>query len=434
MKKLSIVLTSFILCVTLFTACNNNSQGEATVADSNSKETITPTSLITPTVTATAPTATDVPNKIEIPDLTFTKKELPTNKAITFVQEMKIGWNLGNTFDAVSDTNLSDELKYETSWCGIKTTKEMIDTLKSQGFSSIRIPVSWHNHVSFDDFTISDVWLTRVQEVVDYAIENDMYVILNTHHDNKKEFYYPSKEDLENSKKYLHAIWSQLSNRFADYGETLIFEGMNEPRLTGTNYEWWLDLNNIECKEAIDCVNQLNQEFVDTVRQAGGKNQTRYLMVPGYVASSQYATNHNFILPTDSVPDRLIISVHAYTPYNFALQSPTESGSVSEWSSKLNGCTKEIDAFMNSLYEKFISKGVPVIIGEFGARAKGDNLNSRIDYASYYVGYARSNGITCFWWDNNSFSGAGENFAIFDRKTNTFPCPELVQGMMNYCE
>ncbi len=442
MRKFSIVVSGTFLCATLLLGCNQKlPDGDKTSSNLNSqtdnqnKETQnaeSPTSP-TPIITIIADSSSEQ-SEIVPPELTFKQKEIPSNPAIAFVHNMKIGWNLGNTFDAVSDTNLADELNYESSWSGIKTTEEMIVAIKEAGFQSIRIPVSWHNHVSGNDFRISEVWLNRVQEVVDYAVNHDMYVILNTHHDVSKDFYYPSKEYLESSKKYIRAIWTQVSERFSSYGDKLIFEGMNEPRLTGTNYEWWLDLSKPECKEAVECVNQLNQEFVDTVRNSGGENSSRYLLIPGYVASYQYAVINDFVLPKDNIHDRLIVSVHAYLPYDFALKSPKESGSIKEWNSNIPGCTKEIDTFLNNLYDKFIKNGVPVIIGEFGARDKENNLESRMEYATYYVGAARANGITCFWWDNHAFRGDGENFGLFDRKTCTIKFPEILQGLMKYTE
>ncbi|WP_157668704.1 glycoside hydrolase family 5 protein [Lachnoclostridium phytofermentans] len=464
MRKFPIIVSGILVCATLLSGCSQNmsnvdkstvnlnsqntdnqnqdannkdsdNQG-ANNQESNNQESQNPELKNTPTpqIIVLPGDSTIEANEIVAPTITFEQKEIPSNPAITFVHNMKIGWNLGNTFDAVSDSNLMDELNYESSWCGVKTTEEMMKAIKDAGFQSIRIPVSWHNHVSGDDFIISEVWLNRVQEVVDYAINNDMYVILNTHHDVSKNFYYPSNENLESSKKYINAVWTQVSERFSSYGEKLLFEGMNEPRLAGSNYEWWLDLSKPECKEAIECINQLNQEFVDTVRKSGGENTSRYLLIPGYDASSQYALINDYKLPKDNINDRLIVSVHAYLPYDFALKSPKESGSISEWNSKIAGCTKEIDSFLNSLYMKFIKNGVPVIIGEFGARDKENNLESRVEYATYYIGAAKANGITCFWWDNHAFKGDGENFGLFDRKSCTIKYPEILQGLMKYAE
>lgn len=378
--------------------------------------------------------ATTEPDSIIVPEFTIATKEYEMNDALQFVQDMQVGWNLGNTLDANSDTNSSNELSYETSWCGVKTTQEMITAIKDAGFKTIRIPVSWHNHVSGDDFIISDIWMDRVQEIVDYAYNIGMYVILNIHHDTMVGYYYPNTENYDTSARFIESIWNQISDRFADYDEHLIFEAINEPRLKGTNYEWWLDMGNDQCKDAVDCINRLNQLFVDTVRAKGGINATRYLMVPGYCASPEFALIDQFVLPTDltSNENRIIVSVHAYTPYNFALQAPTEGQSTSVFSIANKVGTGDIDSFMERLYKKFISNGTAIVIGEFGARDKDGNLQARTEYAAYYVAAARARGMSCIWWDNNAYTGSGENFGLFNRKSLTFAYPDIESALITY--
>ncbi len=361
------------------------------------------------------------------------------SEAVEFVQDMKIGWNLGNTFDANSEQNKQNELEFESYWCGVVTTKEMVDAIKAAGFQTIRIPVSWHNHVTREtdgSYTISEVWLNRVQEVVDYAIDNDMHVIMNIHHDNSTDYFYPSQEYMEQSLSYITSIWTQVAGRFADYDEHLIMEGMNEPRLVGTTNEWWLDLNKQQCVEAVQCINELNQAFVDTVRASGGHNKERYLLVTGYAASLDGVTNKYFAIPQDieGNEQKIMVEVHAYIPYHFALEAESESGSTDQWSSANLSDTSEIDRMMDKLYRKYVQNGIAVVIDEFGARDKGGNIEVRTDFAAYYVEAARKRGITCCWWDNNSFTGNGENFGIFRRSDCEFVYPELVEGMMKACE
>ncbi|NLK21079.1 MAG: glycoside hydrolase family 5 protein [Epulopiscium sp.] len=373
--------------------------------------------------------------KIKIPKLEIDTYEIPDNEAMRLVTDMRVGWNLGNTLDAAFDNpNFSDELMYESSWCGVKTTKEMIKEIKESGFHSIRIPVSWHNHITDDNFTISEPWMDRVQEVVDYAVEQDLYIILNIHHDITKDYYYPSKEFEENSSKYMASIWKQIGNRFGEYNEKLIFEAVNEPRLVGTNNEWWLEMNKEDCRESVEIINGLNQVFVNTVRSTGKNNTSRYLMVPGYSASPENVLIDEFTIPTDlkENDNKIILSVHAYTPYNFALQAPNESGSITNFDATSLNSKKDINFFMDRLYEKYISKGIPVIIGEFGARDKQNNLQDRVDFAAYYTAYARARGMTCFWWDNNAFVGNGENFGLLDRRTVTWKYPEILEALIKY--
>ncbi|WPX09150.1 glycoside hydrolase family 5 protein [Anaerocellum danielii] len=374
-------------------------------------------------------------SRAKISEIKIASRKIPNNAALKFVKDMKIGWNLGNTFDAAFENpNFDDELLYETAWCGVKTTKQMIDTVKKAGFNTIRIPVSWHNHVTGSNFTISKRWLDRVQRVVDYAMKNKMYVIINIHHDIMPGYYYPNSQHLQTSIKYVKSIWTQVATRFKNYNDHLIFEAVNEPRLTGSRFEWWLDMNNPECRDAVEAINKLNQVFVDTVRATGGNNASRYLMVPGYAAAPEYVLIDEFKIPKDSskYKNRIIISVHAYRPYNFALQAPNEPGSVSEWSVNSEESRRDIDDFMDKLYDKFVSKGIPVVIGEFGARDKNGNLQSRVEFAAYYVRAARARGMTCCWWDNNAFYGNGENFGLLDRKTLKWLYPEIVSAMMKY--
>ncbi len=400
---------SIVLVILIFlTSCNSNNQKNITKV--GVKET----------------------GKFTIPILNLDSFDIPQNDGLKMVKNMKIGWNLGNTFDAVDcDEFIADKLDYESAWSGVKTTSEMIKMVKDAGFNTIRIPVSWHNHVN-EDYKIDKAWLKRVNEVVDYCISSGLYVIINIHHDIDKKYIYPSTKYKESSLKYIEVIWEQLSEKFKKYDEKLIFEAINEPRLVNTNFEWWLDVNNQDCIDAVEMINLYNQRFVDVVRKSGRNNTKRYLMVPSYAASPEYALNDLFKLPNDISKNnnKIILSVHAYTPYNFALQSHKEGGSVSNFSIDNAQSTKDIDDFLDRLYKKFILNGVPIIIGEFGARDKMFNLKDRVDYSSYYVSSAMARGITCCWWDNNAFFGNGENFGLLDRKTLEWKYPDIVVALM----
>ena len=356
---------------------------------------------------------------------------VPENESLQFIQDLEIGYNLGNTFDANNCTWLTDELDYQTAWCGAKTTRELIVALKEAGFKTIRIPVSWHNHVD-ENYRISEAWMARVQEVVDWAYDEGFYVIINIHHDNEADFEYPSYDKLENSKKYVTAIWEQIAERFADYDEHLIFETMNEPRQVGTDHEWWIgDTESDVAKECFDCVNQLNQVIVDTIRANGkGYNTSRYIMAPPYCANPDYALVKDFKLPEDpdaTAENRIILSIHAYTPYSFALEQP----GVKEFSIAEGKGTGDIESFMKAIYAKFVLKGTPVLIGEFGALDK-DNTDSRMQFTAYYIATAEKYGFSAVWWDNNAYHTDGENFRLIDRANLTWTYPEIVDQMMYY--
>ncbi len=347
---------------------------------------------------------------------------------LEFTASMGIGWNLGNTFDGHDESKAADNTKTETAWQNDVTTPELIQAVHDAGFDTIRIPVSWHNHLMDDQDTIAPKFLDRIQEVVDYAYNDGMYVIINIHHDNDKEdnCLYPDKEHQKRSEEYVKHIWTQLSARFQDYDQHLIFEGMNEPRLVGHNNEWWIDPNNQDCKDAIEIISGLNQTFVDTVRASGGNNANRYLMCPGYCASPDGALNAGYKLPADTADNKLIVSAHAYFPYHFAL----EEGGTAQFDSKKTSDTSDISTFIAKLYQKYVMTGTPVVIGEYGAMDRGGNTRARADYAGYYVKVALKHNMPCIWWDNNNLTGSGETFTLFNRKTCEPFAPEIVEAMM----
>ena len=377
--------------------------------------------------------------KIVIPEISIPAKELPDSESLRFVRALGVGFSCGNTFDAYVDGGLDDEMKTETAWIPVPLTEETIKAYHSAGFDSVRIPVSWHNHVS-EDFTISEKWLARVKEAVDWAIGDGMNVILNIHHDNHPEAdaFYPDAEHLEQSKQYVKRIWEQLSETFGGYDEHLIFEGLNEPRLVGTDLEWSVRSGDAKSDEALSCINELNQLFVDTVRASGGNNSTRYLMVPGYAGSPDGVLSKNFTLPADpadpeGTAHRIILEVHAYTPYDFALKP----GGGSFFSISVKACTRDIDAFMDKLYSTYVSKGTPVIIDEFGAVSRlnkdGElNIRDRVEYSAYYVAAARARGMSCFVWDNGASEGDGELFGLYSRSEKVFVFPEIVETLVKY--
>ena len=361
---------------------------------------------------------------ITIPVIDDIKKfDIPDNDAMQFMRDMKSGWNLGNTFDAYDGySKHSSGTDMETSWVGARTTRKLIAAIKEAGFNTIRIPVSWHNHVDEDD-NIDQEWIDRVREVAGWALDQGMYVIVNVHHDNDVRYYYPDTAHYDRSVSYLTSIWTQMAEAFKDCDEHLILESMNEPRLVGTQYEWnWIRAVE-ECSLAAQYINQLNQLFVDIVRASGGNNATRYLAVPAYCAAPWNAASDAFQLPEDTADNRIIVAAHAYTPYNFALniQSNDKRFDLDKDKNKKS----EIAGFMNSLYNRFVSNGIPVMMDEFGALDKGGNLQDRVNFTAYYVASASTRGITCVWWDNHAFSGNGERFGLIRRQTLEWTYPDI---------
>lgn len=356
------------------------------------------------------------------------------------LEDMGLGWNLGNSLDATGGSGLDTE----TSWSNPKTTQALIDKVKSLGFNTVRVPVSWGKHVSGDNYTIDSAWLARVKEVVDYCYKNDMYVILNIHHDTKSSAsasgagYYPRSSAYSSSEKFVTSVWSQMAEYFKNYDYHLIFETLNEPRLIGTGYEWWFNKWSIpsEVKDAIDCINKLNQKAVDTIRATGSNNRGRLIMCPGYDASIDGATVSGFKLPTDisGNKNRIAVSVHAYSPYNFAMN--VGSGSTSSYTSSIKN---ELRDLFSTLKSNFRDKGIPVVIGEFGSTDK-NNTAERVKWATDYTALAKKNNIPCVLWDNNAFAvynGSSivlnsEYHGYINRKNNTVtsPAKDVIEALM----
>lgn len=329
--------------------------------------------------------------------------------AMELTADIKVGWNLGNTLDANGGTGVSQE----TSWGNPKTTPELMQGVKDAGFNAVRIPTTWENQMD-ENNVINAEWMARVKEIVDYAYDLDMYVILNMHHE---EWYQPYADKEEEITAKLQTCWTQIAEAFKGYDQHLIFEGMNEPRWKNTQFEW-----NGGNDEGRTVVNHLNKAFVEAVRATGGNNQYRFLMVCPYAANSSESALAALELPDD---DRLIVSVHAYIPYSFALQNPGSD----KWVASKANCTNEIDTLAEVLNRLFISKGQAVIIGECGAMNR-QNENYRAAWAEYYFSTFKNIGIPCFWWDNGAFM-SGETFGLFDRYTNVPRYNLLVQGIMN---
>ena len=358
------------------------------------------------------------------------------------LEDMGLGWNLGNSLDATGGSGLNTE----TSWSNPKTTQALIDKVKSLGFNTVRVPVSWGKHVSGSNYTIDSAWLARVKEVVDYCYKNDMYVILNIHHDTKSSAsasgagYYPRSSAYSSSEKFVTSVWSQAAEYFKDYDYHLIFETLNEPRLIGSSYEWWFNKWSIpsEVKDAIACINKLNQKAVDTIRNTGSNNRGRLIMCPGYDASIDGATVSGFKLPTDisGNKNRIAVSVHAYSPYNFAMNIDTSNGATSTYSSSIK---EELKNLFSTLKSNFRDKGIPVVIGEFGSTDK-NNTAERVKWATDYTALAKKNNIPCVLWDNNAFAVYNGNSIVLNseyhgyinRKNNTVtsPAKDVIEALM----
>ncbi|HIZ55050.1 MAG TPA: cellulase family glycosylhydrolase [Firmicutes bacterium] len=336
--------------------------------------------------------------------------------ALELVMDMGLGWNLGNTLDTSGDWLQGSSVQsFETGWGNPVTTAAMIKAVKDAGFNTVRIPVSWGQHMGpAPNYTIDPAWMSRVEEIVGYVLDQGMYAIINAHNDN--DWLYPSPEKEADAVVQLEKLWTQVAEHFKDYGDHLIFEVMNEPRLAGTPYEWTGGT-----PESRQVVNHFSDVAVQAIRAAGGNNEYRYIMVPPYCASLSTETLNDLVLPDD---DRLIVSVHSYSPYSFAMD---ENGTT-KWGTASD--QRQLVAEFDRVYERYVKRGIPVVIGEFGSINK-NNLDQRKIWATYYTQEARRRNIACIWWDNGGLSSGHESFGIFDRRKLQWQYPGLVTALLN---
>ena len=355
------------------------------------------------------------------------------------INELGFGWNLGNTLDAWTNSSQNQGLKSETCWGNPETTEEMIDALVSKGFKAIRVPVTWHNHLKDDKYTIDPEWMKRVKTIVDWCIEKGLYVIINIHHDDAGfkensikygDGFYPLKKDAVESEKFIYNVWSQIAIAFNEgYDHHLIFETLNEPRMKGLPNEWWYDPTNSTNEEAAIVLNEYNKLAVKAIRESGGNNAKRFIMLPALAAGYDSSMNSPFQFPDDSKynsKNKLLFSVHMYTPYDFAMKPDME---LSEFT--LDYRADLYDKFKN-LYQKFVQKGHHVVIGEMGAVDK-NNTEGRIAWGKYFLESCRKFQFSAFVWDNgywNNSATCDDIFGHLQRDSLEWKTPSFISAMI----
>ncbi|MBQ4378830.1 MAG: glycoside hydrolase family 5 protein [Treponema sp.] len=348
--------------------------------------------------------------------------------ALDFSKSLSNGWNLGNTLDAKSDGDKTNKgLSTETLWGMPETTEAMIKAVYAKGFRTIRIPVSWHNHITDSSFTIDSEWMARVKTVVDWSLAAGLKVIINIHHDNLSESQMSStygfcitsdSEKKAASLSYIKSVWSQIAQTFKDYDNRLVFELLNEPRAVGTKYEWSTGSYAAEVRAANVLIMEYEKAALDTIRATGGNNLSRFIMIPPYAASPDMTAGWSLPKDSSKAPvSHLIVSVHAYTPYVFCMGTSSNKTFT-------NSTRDEIDWLFSGLNSNWVSNGTAVVIGEMSASDK-NNTEDRSKWASYYGQKAKSNGIPVILWDNmvrstasggNGSIESGECHGYFDRK------------------
>lgn len=334
--------------------------------------------------------------------------------AVQLAAKMNMGWNIGNTMEAIGG---------ETAWGNPKVTNDLIKQVKQSGFNAIRIPCSWDQYADKTTAKIQDAWLNRVKEVVQYCVNNDVYVILNIHWDGGwlENNCTPEKKDSVNDKQ--KAFWEQIATTFRDFDEHLIFAGANEP--------------NVDNAGQMEVLLSYHQTFIDAVRSTGGRNRYRVLVVQGPGTDIEKTDKLMSALPVDRIANRMMAEVHYYTPYQFCLMEKDESwgkmfyywgknyhSATDDTRNASSGEETDMDKFFGSMKKKFVDKGIPVILGEFEAIRRtsltGSDLALHLDSRSYYFKYlvkqAKANGLTPFYWDIGNGVINRSNNTVFDKK------------------
>lgn len=322
---------------------------------------------------------------------------------IQFAAEMKTGWNLGNSLDA--------EGPDETFWGNPRITKEMVDAVANRGFTTLRLPVTWRFHQGdAPNYAVEIAWLDRVEEVVNYARANDMYVIVNVHHDDP--WIIPTQAESEGVKDRLAKLWTQIAVRFRDYSDYVIFETLNEPRHENTPEEW-----SGGTVEGRDMVNAYHQVSLDAIRATGGNNETRKIMISTYAASTVPVAMDALIIPNND--PNTMVSLHSYFPFPFTLE-----GTDTTWGSSQDRA--DLLAEMNRIKTRFSDRGMAVVLGEWSS-ANQNNIEDRLAHAEYYSQLAAERGFASIWWDNGDTSANRDGLAIFDRDNLTFTFDNIAE-------
>jgi endoglucanase len=352
-----------------------------------------------------------------------------TSNAVQLAAKINLGWNIGNSLEAIGG---------ETAWGNPMVTKALIDKIKLSGFNAVRIPCAWNQYMA--NTTTAQLkleWLNRVKEVVQYCVDNGMYVIVNIHWDGGwlENNCTTRKQSSVNAMQ--KAFWEQIATHLRGFDEHLIFASANEP--------------NVDDATGMSVLNSYHQTFIDAVRSTGGHNSYRVLVIQGPSTDIQKTYDLMNTLPTDQIAGRLMTEIHYYTPWNFCGLTSDESWGKMfyYWGDGFHSATDptrnatygeeaDVNRYFQMMKTKFVDKGIPVVLGEYGAIRRssltGDALTLHLASRAYYLKYvtqqAGAYGLLPFYWDNGHI---GDNtFALFNRQTNAVydqqALDALVQG------
>lgn len=336
--------------------------------------------------------------------------EMRDMTTMQIVEDMGIGINLGNTFDCSGDWISKEVSAVETAWGSPEITKSMIQAAADAGFGVMRLPVSWQT-LSDENFNVDEEFMARIKEVVNWILDSGMYCIINTHHDSWPERF---EEDFEGALKKYKNLWKQISKEFESYGDKLIFESMNEVGFDNI----WNQYGSGEGKDvAFDMFNTIVQSFVDVVRSSGGNNPQRHLLISSYWTGINHACDELYKIPDDPA-NRFAVSVHYYGPSTLTLISEDVSWGKAKttWGSEED--YEELEMWMNMIEDNLISKGIPVIIGEFGCFGDNKTREVKTQYMLDVAEYAYLRGACPILWD----TPGGE----LNRYSSSFNDPEFI--------
>lgn len=355
--------------------------------------------------------------------LNSTSSDIPTS-ALELTQVMGHGWNLGNTLESCGDwiAQWGDgtTASYETAWGNPVTTKAMINGLKQSGISSVRVPVAWSNMMTdTENYTISQDYFNRVDEVLNYILDNDMYAIVNIHYDNGWWTMFGTDYD-EAMKKY-KSMWEQLSEHYKDYSSKLIFESANEE--LGSRFKE--NNSSLSDNECYKLTNEINQTFVDIVRKSGGNNDNRFLLIAGYDTDIDKTCDDRYIMPTDTTDNHLLVSVHYYSPVTYCIANTEDNswGYMDSW-----GSESDYAYMKNQLgkMQKFTEQGYGVIIGEYGVATKKIGEDSYIKkdgtdkFMQSVLDISAEYNLCPILWDAGDWFDRSSNVFKYDDINNVF--------------
>lgn len=316
------------------------------------------------------------------------------------VDNIRIGWNLGLALEnCLTPDDPEDAVANETLRGNPPASSRLFERLVDCGVNAVRLPITWRDHTD-DEGNVDETWFNRVRQVVNYAYDSGMYVIITMYHDGDSGSWLDcAASGREAALARYQRIWQQISEKFSGYNERVLFESVNS-----------LDFSGVSEDGAYDLLNDINQLFVNTVRSSGGNNPWRHLLISGYNADIMCSSDERFVMPEDP-SERCILSVHYYIPVTFCTD-----GIQDKWGS--NSDQIWMRGMVEQLRENFTDKGVPAMITEYGTA--GSDQPSRVFYCEMLTKLCRDAGIAAFLWDDGS---------EYDRKDFTWTTPGLIKAL-----